>query len=152
MYKIKKTISLILMLIILSYTSLNTSVAMVNNGTKMFEIHVGNKVLEALFEDTQAALQLQELLAKQDLNIAVHGYGGFEIVGELPYAFHKKKKKKKAYAGDIMLYQGRYIVVFYGTNSYTYTKIGHIIKDNDIELETILGSNDISNIRLSLKK
>ena len=47
-------------------------------------------------------------------------------------------------AGDIVLYSGNQIVVFYGSNSWSYTKLGHIDGMSQAELEKLLGNGDVT--------
>lgn len=53
-------------------------------------------------------------------------YGGFEQVGSLPQSFTRDDRQITTDPGDIVLYAGDQIVVFFGSNSWSYTKLGHI--------------------------
>ena len=46
--------------------------------------------------------------------------------------------------GDLILYQGRYFVIYYGRNSYSLTRLGKIDKVSESELKAALGDGDIS--------
>lgn len=53
-------------------------------------------------------------------------YGGFEQVGSLPESIVSNDVQITTSPGDIALYSGNSIVIFFGTNSWAYTKLGHI--------------------------
>lgn len=71
-------------------------------------------------------------------------YGGFEKVGELPQALPTSDTHVSTSPGDIMLYQGNSIVIFYGTNSWNYTPIGKIDDATAADVKAFLGNGDIS--------
>ena len=67
-------------------------------------------------------------------------YGGFEQVGSLPQSFSGSDVQMTTQPGDIVLYSGNQLVIFFGTNSWLYTKLGHINLAND-ELTKLLSGN-----------
>ena len=52
-------------------------------------------------------------------------------------------------SGDIVLYSGSQLVVFYGSNSWAYTRLGHITDKTPEEMKTLLGNGDVT-ITLSM--
>ena len=76
-------------------------------------------------------------------------YGGFEKVGALPQSFTTSNSQITTEPGDIMLYQGYNIVIFYGSNTWSYTPLGKIDGATVNELKQFLGSGSIS-LTLSL--
>ena len=71
-------------------------------------------------------------------------YGGFEQVGSLGTSLPRNDVQTVTEAGDIVLYSGSNIVVFYGSNSWAYTRLGKITGLSQEELEELLGTGDIS--------
>ena len=71
-------------------------------------------------------------------------YGGFEQVGSLGSTLPRDDKKITTEAGDIVLYSGNQIVVFYGSNSWAYTKLGKITDKTASEMKELLENGDIT--------
>lgn len=74
----------------------------------------------------------------------MNDYGGFEKVGTLPQSFTRNDKYTTTLAGDIMLYQGNQIVIFYDSNSWNYTPIGRIDTMTASDIKSFLGTGNIS--------
>lgn len=106
-----------------------------------FYVTVGGATFSADFEDNSAAQALAELLAEGDITLQMSDYGGFEKVGSLGQSLPTENSQTTTEAGDIVLYQGNQIVIFYGLNSWSYTRLGKI---SDLSgWEEALGSGDI---------
>jgi hypothetical protein len=75
-------------------------------------------------------------------------YGGFEQVGSIGQAISRDDKQTTTEPGDIVLYSGNQIVVFYGSNSWAYTRLGKIDL-TEKELKDLLSNGDVT-ITLSL--
>ena len=69
-------------------------------------------------------------------------YGGFEQVGSLGESLPRNDEQITTEYGDIVLYSGNQIVVFYGSNSWAYTRLGHIDMTQE-ELTELLGNGDV---------
>ena len=76
--------------------------------------------------DTEAARELKALLANSPVIVRMNDYGGFEKVGQLPWQLSADDRHMDTEVGDVVLYLGDNIVVFYGANSWSYTPIGKI--------------------------
>ena len=76
-------------------------------------------------------------------------YGGFEQVGSIGTNLPRNDVQITTGSGDIVLYSGDRIVVFYGSNSWSYTKLGHITDSSGYTMEELLGNGDVS-IKISL--
>lgn len=106
-------------------------------------LETGGQTLEVELEDNEAARALKELVGEDGLKLNLEEYGGFEKVGPLPEALPESDEQMNTVPGDIVLYQGNQISLFYGENSWSYTKLGHV-KDADAEqLREILGDGDV---------
>ena len=71
-------------------------------------------------------------------------YGGFEQVGSLGTSLPRNDKQTTTEAGDIVLYSGNQIVVFYGSNSWTYTRLGRITDKTAAEMADLLGKGNVT--------
>ena len=112
-------------------------------------IQIGDTTLRAVLEENSSADGLRELLKDGPVTIAVENYGGFEKVGSLPESLPREDVQMTAQPGDIVLYQGNSIVFFYGSNSWSYAKLGEIRDVDRGELEEILGGAE-TELTLSL--
>ena len=62
-------------------------------------------------------------------------------MGSLPQSFTRNDVQMTAQTGDIVLYSGNQLVLFFGKNSWSYTKLGHIEGLSDDEITELLGGN-----------
>ena len=107
-------------------------------------ISVNGHVLKANLADTQAAKELYELIKNKPLTLTLNEYGNFEKVGKLPQSFTKSDEQITTNSGDIMLYQGNQMTIFYGENSWSYTRLGKIENVTEEELSEIFGEGDVT--------
>ena len=107
-------------------------------------IKVNNQVLNVELEDNLAAKSLKEKIKNGDIIVEAHEYGGFEKIGDLGSTIPREDTNIKTSAGDIVLYQGNQISLFYNSNSWSYTKLGKIPNINSNELKSILGNGDVT--------
>ena len=108
--------------------------------------HVGGtagEVLQIALEDNSSAAALVELLAKGDVTVAMEDYGGFEKTGELGATIPRNDVHFTTQAGDVILYLGRKIVIYYDTNTWSFTKLGKVQGRSQSDLKRILGKGDV---------
>lgn len=105
---------------------------------------VGGNTMTATLVDNEATHELKELLNMGSITINMSDYGGFEKVGALPQSFTTSNTQITTEPGDIMLYQGNNMVIFYGSNSWSYTRLGKIDDVTVSELKQFLGNGDIT--------
>lgn len=103
-------------------------------------VEVGGKHFTATLEDNKAADTLVEMMQEDPVTIQMSDYGDFEKVGDLGTELPTSNRQTTTRAGDIVLYQGNQIVIFYGSNSWSYTRLGRI--DDLTGWETALGDGD----------
>ena len=115
-------------------------------------IKINNSVLSIELEDNSATKELKEKLKKGDIVINAREYGGFEKVGDLGFSLPREDTNITTSAGDIVLYQGNQISLFYNSNSWSYTKLGKIQNVSSSELKDILGNGDVTIIFTLLNK
>ena len=116
--------------------------------SNVINLKVNNHVLKVKLEDNSAAKALMNKLKKGDVTIHAEDYGGFEKVGDLGFSLPRSDKYITTSAGDIVLYDGDEISLFYNSNSWSYTKLGKV--QNIKDLKKILGTGDVKLV-LSLK-
>ena len=72
------------------------------------------------------------------IEVSASRYGGFEQVGSLPQSFSRNDVQTTTQPGDIVLYSGNQLVIFFGSNSWSYTRRGHIEGPFTDELTALL--------------
>ncbi len=106
-------------------------------------LDVAGRRLTVAIADTAAASALAERLREGPVTLSLRPYGGFERVGALPWALPASDEQLRAEPGDVMLYQGNQICVFTGSNSWAYTRLGHVEGVSADELAQVLGDADV---------
>ncbi len=91
--------------------------------TKFIILKIKNEEFILELEDNSAT---KEFVKKLPLTISLSDYGGFEKVGSLGFSLPRNDEQMTTNPGDVVLYNGNNIVVFYGNNSWSYTKLGHV--------------------------
>ena len=101
-------------------------------------------IMTAVMEDNSSAAAFYELLQKGDVTVKMHDYGNFEKVGSLPKSLPRNDKQITTEPGDIILYQGNQITIYYDVNSWNFTKLGKIEGKSQEDLKRILGKGDVT--------
>lgn len=114
------------------------------NAQSKITLTVGNNSMTATLVDNDATRSLLQLLAKGPVTINMDDYGGFEKVGALPQSLPTSNTQITTQPGDIMLYQGHNMVIFYGSNSWSYTRLGKIEGATADNVRQFLGNGSIS--------
>lgn len=104
----------------------------------------GTHTLAATLAQNESARAFAGLLAAGVVTLSLHGYGGFEQVGALPARLPRNDTRIAAAPGDIMLYQGNQLVMFYGTNEWSYSRLGRIDGAERDALAALLGAGDVT--------
>ena len=105
-------------------------------------VQVGGSTFTATLEENTAVDALVEMMEQEPVTIQMSDYSGFEKVGPLGTSLPTSNQQTTTQAGDIVLYQGNQMVMFYGSNSWSYTRLGHI--DDLTGWEEALGSGDVT--------
>ncbi len=103
------------------------------------KLSVNGKILNVSWENNAAAAELASYVQSDSIVVHTELYGGFEQVGSLPESFSRCDEQMTAAAGDIVLYSGNRLVLFFGSNSWSYTRLGHIEGLSRSELSELLG-------------
>lgn len=102
------------------------------------KITVSGKTVSVLIEDNKATKALVAALRESPITYEADDYGGFEKVGSLGHSLPTNNNQITTQAGDVILYNGNQIVLFYGSNSWSYTRIGKIVYGSLDELKAFL--------------
>ena len=111
----------------------------------------GSHKLTATLADNSSATAFYELLKKGPLSVDMHDYGSFEKVGSLGTSLPRNDTQITTTAGDIILYQGNQITIYYDTNSWNFTRLGKVDEVTQAELKKILGKGDVTAVFNILK-
>lgn len=107
----------------------------------MLKITVGDQELLATFAKNSSAEEFRELLSQGPVTISMEDYGGFEKVGPLGTTLTRNDTRITTQPGDVILYQGNQITIYYGTNTWNFT---HLAKINDsTDLQAKLGTGTV---------
>lgn len=129
--------------------SAKSTISTVENA-QYIKLKVNGHTLDVKLNNNKATKALVEKLKKGDVKVNAKEYGGFEKVGDLGFSLPADDKYVSTSAGDIVLYGGDQISIFYNSNSWDYTRIGKVQKVTSNELRDILGSGNVILV-LSLK-
>ena len=106
------------------------------------KVQIGSYTFTATLEENAAVSELKEMMRQGPVTIQMSDYGSFEKVGSLGRSLTHSDSQTTTSAGDIVLYNGNQIVMFYGSNSWSYTRLGHI--DDLTHWREALGSGSIT--------
>ena len=110
----------------------------------------GSHTLAATLADNSSAMAFYELLEKGPITIKMTDYGSFEKVGSLGTSLPRNDTQITTTAGDIILYQGNQITIYYDTNSWNFTRLGKVVSTSSTttitqaELKKILGKGNVT--------
>lgn len=112
------------------------------NAQMKMKVQVGHRTFTATLENNVAADAFSEMIKQDPLTIQMSDYSGFEKVGSLGASLPTDNKQITTQEGDIVLYNGNQIVIFYGSNSWSYTRLGKI--DDLNGWKEALGNGDVT--------
>lgn len=105
---------------------------------KQIKITVSGKSLPVIIEENEATKALVASLREASITYEADDYGGFEKVGSLGRSLPTSNSQITTQAGDVILYNGNQLVLFYGSNSWSYTRIGRMEYGTLDELKSFL--------------
>ena len=120
-----------------------SSTSKVGEAPVKLKIHVNDTTFTATLEENSSAKAFAEFLAQGDLTLDMHDYGSFEKVADLPRSFPRNDKQIDTDAGDVILYQGNSITIYYDKNSWNFTRLARIDSVNKKRLQQILGKGNV---------
>lgn len=114
-------------------------------------LSVKGRMFTVVLEKNSSAEALLELLEKGDMSVEMEDYARMEKVGSLGVRLPRNDKPTSTRPGDLILYQGHYLVIYYDHNSYSFTPMGKITNVTQEELKEVLGNGNVT-VTLSSKK
>ena len=137
----KRLLSFVLPLLILtSCTPNSNSSSTSTKKERNMKLSIDNQELDVAWEDNDSVKALKGILP---LTIDMHEYGGFEQTGSIGQSIVRNDSQIDVVPGDIVLYSGNAISVFYNTSSWSYTRLGHI-NLNKNELNALLNKESVT--------
>lgn len=107
-------------------------------------ISVNGHELQVELADNSSARALQELVAAGDVRVSMTDYGDFEKVGDLPKTLPTNDEQITTRPGDLILYQGDKLALYYASNSWSFTRLGRIAGTETEDLRSILGKGSVT--------
>lgn len=104
-------------------------------------LSINGTVLDVQWEENETVAELLAYVQNENIMVNTSIYGGFEQVGSLPQSFSRNDAQMTTGPGDIVLYSGNQLVLFFGSNAWSYTKLGHIKGMSTEELSELLGAD-----------
>lgn len=117
--------------------------------TEMY-ITVNNNKLKVTLAENSTAEALVELLKKGDITYTAHA-NNFEIYGDIGHSLPENNEYMTSQSGDVFLWAGDNVCIFFGNNSYSYTRIGKIEGYTSAKLKEILAPSSTVQVTISLK-
>ena len=107
-------------------------------------LRINDQVIQVEWDDNESVIALKKLASNGTITIEMSMYGGFEQVGSIGTSLPRNDEQTTTSPGDIVLYSGDQIVVFYGSNSWAYTRLGKIQNMSEEDLTSLLGSSAVT--------
>ena len=104
-------------------------------------VQIGEYTFTAALADNAAARAFAELMSDGALTLSLSDYGGFEKVGPIGAELPADNRRMTTESGDIVLYSGDQLVLFYGSNTWSYTPLARI--DGLSSWAEALGAGDV---------
>ena len=117
--------------------------------TNSMNIKIGDNILTATLVENSSVDALKAALAEGPITVNMRDYGSMEKVGPLGMDLPRNDEQITTEAGDIILFQGNALVIYYAPNSWNFTRLGKINNVAAGELREILGDDNVT-ITLSL--
>ncbi|MBP3792008.1 MAG: hypothetical protein ILA26_08255 [Methanobrevibacter sp.] len=131
----------LIMTILLTFIVVLAVNAQDTDDNMMIKVKINDTIFDVQLENNSATQELIKTLEKGNVTINATDYGNFEKVGDLGFSLPTSDEQISTSSGDIVLYQGNQISLFYDSHSWSYTKLGKI--QNADDLKTTLGSGDV---------
>ncbi|MBR1815144.1 MAG: hypothetical protein IJ763_00420 [Lachnospiraceae bacterium] len=107
-------------------------------------LKINNEEVMVEWEENESVEALQQICSEEALTIQLSMYGGNEQVGSIGQSLPRNDINITTDAGDIVLYSGNQIVLLYGSNSWAYTRLGHIVDKSASDMTKLLGNGDVA--------
>ena len=135
---IKNHLLLAVVVLLMTACSSEETQAQTTSSYMKINITIEGKTMPVSLVDNEATRTLVAALQERPITYVADDYGGFEKVGGLGRSLPTSNQQITTEAGDVILYSGNQIVLFYGSNSWSYTRLGRIEYQSLDELKAFL--------------
>ncbi|MEE3450419.1 MAG: cyclophilin-like fold protein [Acutalibacteraceae bacterium] len=118
--------------------------------TATLVIEASGHTFYASFENSSSADALKQKLSSGEIELELHDYGSFEKVGSLPWDLPRNDEQVTTVPGDVILYQGNQITIYYDKNTWAFTRLVKINNTTKEELLEVLGYGNVK-VKLSIE-
>lgn len=118
----------------------NEETTMTENST--ITVSVNGTTMQASLEPSSSAEAFINMLSDGPITVEMHDYANMEKVGALGTSLPTNDKRITTSPGDIILYQGNQITIYYDENTWSFTRLGKIENISSDELRALLGTGD----------
>ena len=105
---------------------------------------VGDSAFSVDLADNSSAKAFKDKLRSEPVKLEMHDYGSFEKVGNLPWELPRNDEKITTKPGDLILYQGNQITVYYAENTWEFTRLGSLNAEEEEIIEAFGGKDDVT--------
>ena len=144
-----RTLLMMTVMILCGCSDENNDAKAQNTMTQKMYITIDGVTQPVTLFDNSATQSLVAKLQQGSVTVTLNSSGGFEIWGALGFSLPTSNEQITAQPGDVILYNGSNICLMYGSNSWSYTRLGHIDGLSESELRTFLKAGE-SNISVTL--
>lgn len=107
-------------------------------------LKINDEIVQVKWENNESVKALMKMASENPVIVDMSMYGGFEQVGSLGTTLPSNDQNTRTKPGDIVLYTSDSIVVFYGNNSWAYTRLGYIENKSKAELQDMLAKGNVT--------
>ena len=118
-------------------------VGIIKESNDNMKMRINDTDIEVEWANNESVTALKEMVNNNPLTINMSMYGGFEQVGSLGANLPANDTRIVTEPGDIVLYSGNQMVVFYGSNTWSYTRLGKIKNKTETQLKELLSNGNV---------
>ena len=148
-----RQILMIMAAMLLTCCSKESDVKAQGNMEQKLYLTIGGVTKTATLVNNTSTEALVEQLKNGDITYEAHDYGNFEKVGPLGYTFPQNNEQINTVPGDLILYQGSNLCIYYDTNSWNFTRIGKLDNMTQADIKTwVNAGGDNVSVTLSISE
>ena len=130
-----------------------TAIVLGANAQQKLYLTIGGITKTATMVSNSSTEALVAQLQQGDITYEAHDYGNFEKVGALGYTFPQNNTQITTEPGDLILYQGSNLCIYYDTNSWNFTRIGKLDNMTQADIKTwVNAGGDNVSVTLSISQ
>ena len=107
-------------------------------------LRINDQVIQVEWENNESVEALKDLVRSVTITLEMTMYGGFEQYGSLGVTLPSNDEQLTTSPGDIVLYTSDKICIYYGVNTWAFTRLGKIQNMSEEDLTSLLGSSDVT--------